>query len=87
MVAQLFLVVHDTEIIVVASAEQALRDNLILALPTLHHPDIPSTGPKTKIHDLLSFDQCNGWWKAFLEDLGEEILLFNSEGMSLAEFL
>ena len=87
MVAQLFLVVHDTEIIVVASAEQALRDNLILTFPTLHRPDIPSTRPKTKIHDLLSFDQSNGRWKAFLEDLGEEILLFNGEGMGLAEFL
>ena len=87
MVAQLFLVVHDSEIVVVACAEHALWDDLILSFSTFHRPDIPSTRPKTKIRDLFSFDQRDSWWKPFLEDFGEKILLDIGEGMGLADIL
>ena len=42
MIAELFLVVHDSEIVIVAGAEHAFRHYLIVAFPPLDNPDSPS---------------------------------------------
>ena len=38
MVAQLFLVLHDPEVVIVTGAEQAIRENLVIAATTGYHP-------------------------------------------------
>jgi hypothetical protein len=39
VVTQLFLVLHYSEIIIIAGTEQAVRENLIVSTPTSYHPD------------------------------------------------
>ena len=43
MIAELFLVVHDSEVVIVAGAEHAFRHYLIVACPAPDDPDIAST--------------------------------------------
>jgi hypothetical protein len=43
VVAQLFLVLHDSEVVIVAGAKQAVREDLIVATATSDHPDRPTT--------------------------------------------
>lgn len=47
MIAELFLVVHDPEVIVVAGAEHAFRHYLIIAFSTLNYPDVASARPES----------------------------------------
>lgn len=57
VIAQLFLVVHYSEVVVVAGAEHAVRHDLVLALPALDDPEGPPAGLETIIDDVSSVDQ------------------------------
>ena len=56
MVAQLFLVVHDAEVVVVAGAEHALRHNLVLALSTFDDPYRPPAWLEPVARDVSRVD-------------------------------
>ncbi len=55
VVAQLFLVFHYSEIVIVACTEQAVRENLIVSTATGYHPDRSTTGRELVLPNFSSF--------------------------------
>jgi len=54
VIAELFLIVHYSEVVVVAGAEHAVRHDLVLALPALDDPEGSAAGLETIIDDVSS---------------------------------
>jgi hypothetical protein len=54
VIAQLFLVVHYSEVVVVACAEHAVRHDLVLALPAFDDPEGSAAGLETIVDDVSS---------------------------------
>jgi hypothetical protein len=56
VIAQLLLVVHYSEIVVVAGAEHAVRHDLVLSLPAFDDPEGSAAGLETIVDDVSSVD-------------------------------
>jgi hypothetical protein len=52
----LFLVVHNSEVVVVAGAEHAVRHNLVLSLPAFNDPEGSTARLETIIDDVSRVD-------------------------------
>ena len=87
MIAQLFLVVHHAEVVVVTSAEHTVRHHLILAFPTVYHPEGSSARLEPIVRDLSRLDYCESLRKTFLEDFRQNSLLLFGEEMGPAQLL
>lgn len=67
MIAELFLVVHYAEVVVVASAEQAFRHDLIVAFSTFHNPNGSPAGLESIVRDTSAFDECKSGLESLVE--------------------
>jgi len=68
MVAQLFLVLHDPEVVIVTGAEQAIRENLVIAATTGYHPHGSAARRELVLPNLSSFDEAKSLREPLLED-------------------
>ena len=87
MIAELFLVIHDSEVVVVASAEHAFRHDLIIAFSAFDNPDGSTARFEPVAADVSSLDYSKGWGKPLLEDLRKRLLLLIRQNMGLAKLL
>ena len=56
MVAQLFLVLHHTEVVIIAGAKQAIGKYLVVAASTGHDPDCSAARRELVFPNFLSLD-------------------------------
>lgn len=87
MIAELFFVIHDSEVVVVASAKHAFRHNLIVAFSAFDDPDGSTARFEPVAADVSSLDYPKGWGKPLLEDLRKRLLLLICQNMSPAKLL
>jgi len=87
MIAQLSLVVHYSEVVVVAGAEHAVRYHLIFTFTTFDRPEGSSARPEPVIRNTLCLNDCKRLWKAFLESLGQGLFLLFRQKMGLTNLL
>jgi len=87
VVAELFLVLHYPEIIVVTGTEQAVWENLVVSTATGYHPDRSATRRELVFPNFPRFDEADCLLEPFLENSGQSLLLFFGEGSSSAYFL
>lgn len=69
MIAELLLVVHDSEIVIVAGAEHALRHYLIVAFPPFDNPDSASARLKSIASYVSRFDEGKSPDQPFFENI------------------
>jgi len=84
MIAQLPLLTHHAEVVVVTCAEHTLRHNLILALSTSDHPNDSSTGLKPELPNSVALHQSYSLTGPFLKVPVEDTLQFIVDFSSLA---
>ena len=87
VVAQLFLVFHYSEIVIVAGTEQAVRENLIVSAATGYHPDRSTTGGELVLPNFSSLHKPERLLEPFLEYSHQRLLLFFGERSSPDYFL
>ncbi len=87
MVAQLPIVPYYPEIVVVAGAEHAVRDHLVLTLPAVDNPHGSSAGFEPEPANLALLCQSQGLLEPLLESSFEDTLQLVIHYMSPAEFL
>jgi hypothetical protein len=75
-------VLHHTEIVIVAGAEQAVWKYLIIAAATGHHPDGSGARRELVLPNLSSFDETEGLREPFLEYSCQSLLLVVGEDLS-----
>src|SRR5712692_12038248 len=75
MIAQLFLVIHHSEVVIVTCAEHTVRHYLILALTTFDSPDSPPTRFETIPRNFASLHQCHCLRESFFKHSGQRLLL------------
>ena len=71
----MFLVVHDPEVVVVASAEHAFRYNLVFAFSSSDNPYGPAAGIESVTGDVSSVNNSKSRSESFVENFGEHLLL------------
>jgi hypothetical protein len=68
VVAQLFLVLHHPEVVIVAGAKQAVRENLIVSAATGYYPDGSTARSELVFPNFSSFNKTEGLREPFLEN-------------------
>lgn len=87
VIAELFFVVHDSEVVVVACAEHAFRHDLIVAFSAFDDPDGSPARFEPVAADVSSLDDPKGWREPLLEDLRKCLLLLVRQNVGLAKLL
>jgi|SRR5689334_12910794 hypothetical protein len=87
MIAQLSLVVHYSEVVVVTGAEHTVRYHLIFTFTTFDRPESSSARPEPVIRNALRFNDCKRLWKAFLESFGQGLFLLFRQKMCVTNLL
>jgi hypothetical protein len=87
MIAQLSLVVHYPEVVVVTGAEHTVRNHLILAFTTFDRPESSSARPEPVIRNTLRLNDCKRLGKTFLESFGQGSFLLFRQKMGLTNLL
>jgi hypothetical protein len=85
MIAKLFLVFHDSKVVIITCTKHAVRDNLVL-------PSSPGDNPNgsaawlelVSCYFLLVYNR-QGWRESFLEDSLEFLFLFFRDGPGLSK--
>ena len=87
VIAELSLIVHYSEIVIVTGAKQAVRHHLVLPFSTLDRPDCSSARLESIIRDILRVNNSKRLWEAFLENLGQCLLLLFGQKVGPMEIL
>jgi len=68
-------VLHHPEIVIIAGAKQAIRENLIVSAATSYNPDGSTARSELVFPNFSSFNKTEGLREPFLENCSQRLLL------------